>query len=246
MLKIVRDTLPGRASSGDSPGDPARQERDGTLAYIAETLADVREEIFRADRKAVALMAAAVFGGLLAGRLRPQELPGQVEWLWWAGVFFCVMAIVVLAGAVYPRIVRLAGRAVERRRFYSVRAHAPSPRADVPRPEDSRAGAFADSALADLRARMASQDTRVRADRLVLRIRKLSSIAAAKDRYIRRGTLLLLISVVCCLLSVVIGQVMTSWDLFGRPMAPAVHRTQAPRSALMLDPRDHIRRSFTR
>lgn len=199
-----------------------RQEPDQVLVYIAEVLADVRGKIGRADRKAAVLAGVAVFGGLLAGRFRPQGLPGQVEWLWWTGVFFCVMAILMLAGALYPRSARLAGRAVERRRSYARRVQARGPHAGVPGSGGSRAGAFTEGALAELRARMARQDTRVRADLLVLRIRKLSAMADAKCRYIRRGAILLLLSAACCLLAVVVGEAMTSWDLFGRPMAPGI------------------------
>ncbi len=223
VLKIVGDTPAGHVSGGGA----VRQERDETLGYITTVLADVRADIGRADRKAVALLVAAVLGGLLGNGWRPEELPSQVEWLWWTGVFFCAMGTLMLAGALYPRSARLAGQTVERRRSYAGLAHAESPQDGDSPVEDSRAGAFARSALADLRARMASQDNRVRADELVLGIRRLSAVADAKRRYVRRGTILLVVSVVCCALSVIVGQAITSWDFFGRPMAPAVQPTPA-------------------
>ncbi|MGV9773760.1 Pycsar system effector family protein [Streptosporangium sp. NPDC003464] len=223
MLKIVRDTLAGHVSGGGT----VRQEQDEVVAYIAAVLAEVRGDIGRADRKAAVLAAAAVLGVLLGNRYGPDGLPSQVEWLWWAGVFFCVMGVLMLAGALYPRSARLAGQAVERRRSYAGRLYDEDPHAGEAPVEDSRAGAFARSALADLRARTAAQDTRVRADRLVLDIRRLSSVADAKKRYVRRGVILLVISLCCCALSVTVGQAMTSWDFFGRPMAPAVQPTPA-------------------
>ncbi|GAA4227740.1 hypothetical protein FHR32_000738 [Streptosporangium album] len=223
MLKTVRDTLAGRISGGGAVGE----DRDETLSYITGVLADVRVDIGMADRKAAVLLAAAVAGVFLGNGWRPDRLPGEVEWLWWTGVFFCVTGILMLVGALYPRSARLAGRTVERRRSYAARTHAESPRADDTEPEDSRAGAFARSALAELRARTARRDTRVRADQLLLRIRALSALADAKKRYIRRGRILLAASVICCALSLVIGQAITSWDFFGRPMAPAVQPVPA-------------------
>ncbi|MFC7649099.1 hypothetical protein ACFQX6_58230 [Streptosporangium lutulentum] len=40
----------------------------------------------------------------------------------------------------------------------------------------------------------------------MLRIRRLSAVADAKHRYIRRGVILMLIAIACCELSVLIGQ----------------------------------------
>ncbi|WP_433242319.1 Pycsar system effector family protein [Streptosporangium sp. CA-135522] len=237
MLRIVRDTLAGRLSEEFKKSEeetvPVSGEgtvsrgRDEALSYIVAVLADVRDDIGRVNRKAAVLLAAAVLGVVLGNRWRPGDLPSQVEWLWWAGVFFCVMGILMLVGTLYPRSARLAGQTVERRRSYAGRVHADGPPpADSP-VDDSRAGAFARSALAELRQRLAGQDTRLRADRLVLRIRRLSAVADAKRRYVRRAVILLVVSVACCLVSVVIGQAMTSWDFFGRPMAPAILPTPA-------------------
>lgn len=201
--------------------------QDETSAYITAVLADVRADIGTANRKAAVLLTAAVAGLLLGNGWRPDRLPSEVEWLWWTGVFFCVTGILMLVGALYPHSARLAGRAVERRRSYTAGTPAESVEADDTGPEDSRAGAFARSALAELRARTAGQDTRIRADRLVLRIRALSAVADAKKRYVRRGTVLLTISVACCALSLAVGQAITVWDFFGRPMAPAVQPVPA-------------------
>ncbi|MFC7649098.1 hypothetical protein ACFQX6_58225 [Streptosporangium lutulentum] len=41
--------------------------------------------------------AGLIAAGLLGGQWRPQELPSQVEWLWWTGMFFWLMGILMLA-----------------------------------------------------------------------------------------------------------------------------------------------------
>lgn len=210
VLKIVL----GTPSADVSREGRVRQEPDEVLSHIQAVLAEVRDDNGRANRRAAVLLAVAVLGGLVASGWRPQELPSQVEWLWWTGVFFCAMGGLALVGALHPLTARLAGRTVERRRSYAGRLHAWGPNAvnlpaGKPPPGRSR-GAFSEEALAELRTRMRGQDTRVRADMLVLRVRRLSSVAHAKNRYIRRGVLLLSVAVACLLLSVTIGQAILS------------------------------------
>ncbi|GAA3085462.1 hypothetical protein GCM10010485_24420 [Streptosporangium carneum] len=187
------------------------QEQDEVLSYLQDVLAEVRGDNRRADRKAVALLVTAVLGVLAVVNWKPQVLPSQAEWLWWTGGFFCVMGVLASVGALHPLSAGLAGRTVERRRSYAGRLHAWTPSTADAQAGDPPAGrsrgAFSEEALAELRARMRSQDPRVSADMFVLRIRKLSAVAHAKNRYIRRGVLLLLVAVACCLLSAGIGQV---------------------------------------
>ena len=72
---------------------------DAVTTYTAAVLADAREELDRADRKAQILFASAgvaigaLLAGLLAGNWSPFELDNAVEWLWWAGVTFAAAAI---------------------------------------------------------------------------------------------------------------------------------------------------------
>ncbi|MEV8632600.1 hypothetical protein AB0395_13175 [Streptosporangium sp. NPDC051023] len=206
MLKIVR----GTPSAHGSREGAVPQEQDEVLSYLGEVLADARGANGRADRKAIGLLVAAVLCAVAAGMWKPQELPSQVEWLWWTGGFFCVMGILMFGAALHPLSAGFAGRTVERRRSYAGRLHAwrpPAADADAGVAQGGRSrGAFSEEALAELRARMRGQDTRISADMLVLRIRRLSAVAHAKNRYIRRGLLLLLVAAVCCLLSVTIGQ----------------------------------------
>ncbi|GGQ32947.1 hypothetical protein [Streptosporangium pseudovulgare] len=226
-----------------------RKAPDQAFAYLTGLLAEARDRSGRADRRAAALAMTALTGGLTAARLTPRDLPAEVSWLWWAGLFLCAMAIVTLAAALWPYSARRAARAVERRRFYSARVSAPRPPAGGAFPagafrtgpraagpaDDSKAGAFSESALAELRARTAgrdagrdgARDATVRADRLVRRAGRLGAVADVKQRYVRRGLVLLLLAASCCLVSAVAGELMTSWDLSGRPMAPPPVR-QAP------------------
>ncbi|MFF4414632.1 hypothetical protein ACFYY8_19070 [Streptosporangium sp. NPDC001559] len=204
MLKIGRD------SQGVPREGEVAQERDEVLSYLDEVLAEVRADNRGQNRKAVALLVAAVLAAVVAGMLKPGVLPGQVEWLWWTGAFFCTMGAVMLVGALHPLSSGLAGRTIERRRSYAGRLHTWSPpvrQEDEDRTRSGRSrGAFSDEALAELWARLGGQDAQTGADDLVLRIRRLGAVAQAKDRYIRRGMLLFLVAAVCCLFAVVVGQ----------------------------------------
>ncbi|MFF4992265.1 hypothetical protein ACFY19_34160 [Streptosporangium saharense] len=201
MLKIVR----GVPREGE-----VAQERDEVLFYLDEVLAEVRADNRRQDRKALALLAAAVLAAVAAGLLKPDLLPGQVGWLWWTGAFFCAMGAVMLVGALHPLVSGLAGRTIERRRSYAGRLHTWNPPVQREDPDQARGGrsrgAFSEEALADLWARLGVQDTATGADELVLLIRRLGAVAQAKDRYIRRGMLLLLVAAACCLFSAAVGQ----------------------------------------
>ncbi|MBB2910925.1 hypothetical protein FHS43_002190 [Streptosporangium becharense] len=188
MLRSVWDALPGRL-----PGGAARaQEHDPIVGYVRETRAEARREVRRADETAAILLAVTgaaaggVVAGLLDGRLRPGELPGQVEWLWWAGMFFWLLGLLMLAAALHPRSARLAGRSVERRRSYP--------------------GGFTVSSPAGPARDGRGHDARLRLDLVVLDIRSLGAVADAKERYVRRGIVLMLFSLACCVSSVLIGR----------------------------------------
>ncbi|MEV6150539.1 Pycsar system effector family protein [Nonomuraea sp. NPDC052129] len=85
---------------------------DDAYAYGAQLLSEAREELNRADAKAqillgiVGLGTGAITGGLIAGSWSPFSLSNAVEWLWWTGAAAALMALICLAGAVYPRISR--------------------------------------------------------------------------------------------------------------------------------------------
>lgn len=80
-----------------------------TELYAATLLAEVREEVDRADGKAQTGLAAAgvaigaLLAGLTAGRWSPLKLSTSVQWLWWVGVAAAACGLWCLASAVYPR-----------------------------------------------------------------------------------------------------------------------------------------------
>jgi hypothetical protein len=87
-------------------------DEDDAYAYGTQLLSEAREELNRADAKAQVLLGivgiglGAVAGGLLAGSWSPFALSNAVEWLWWAGAAAALASVVMLAGAVYPRLDR--------------------------------------------------------------------------------------------------------------------------------------------
>ncbi|MEU3167666.1 hypothetical protein [Streptosporangium sp. NPDC006930] len=203
MLRITRDAPPGHfvlritrdAPPGHSRRRPtAEREPDGILDYVQATLADARRKVRGEDETAAALLfttgvaAGAVAVGLLNGHWRPGELSGKVEWLWWTSVFFWLMGILTLTGALCGRTSGLAGRVLERRRFY------PGTFAlDAPPEPDPRLG---------YGVGRSGRGTEVRVDLLVLEIRRLNAVGDAKRRFIRRGVLLMMVSIACCALAV--------------------------------------------
>ena len=71
---------------------------------------ETREELARADSKAttllsvVGLLLGAFLAGAIAGRLSPQRLRDSVEWMFWIGVAFALVAEAALCFAVLPRM----------------------------------------------------------------------------------------------------------------------------------------------
>ncbi|GAA4209873.1 hypothetical protein GCM10022252_76930 [Streptosporangium oxazolinicum] len=185
MLRIRWDALRGRSRRRFT----AEREPGRILDYVQATLADARRRVRGEDETAAILLfttgaaAGVVVVGLLNGHWRPGELSSKVEWLWWTSMFFWLMGILVLAGALWRRTAGLAARALERRRFY------PGGFAGDPTPgPDPRLGYEVGSSAG--------------VDLLVLEIRRLNALGDAKRRFVRRGVLLMTVSVACCALSV--------------------------------------------
>ncbi len=166
------------------------------LDYVQATLADARRRVRKENETAAILLfttgaaAGAVAAGLLNGHWRPGELSSKIEWLWWTSMFFWLMGLLVLGAALYRRTAGLAGRALERRRFYPGGFAGETP----PEP-DPRLG-----------YRVGARDAEARVDLVVLEIRRLNAVGDAKQRYIRRGVLLMTLSVVCCALSLLVDR----------------------------------------
>ncbi|MEU7738948.1 Pycsar system effector family protein [Nonomuraea sp. NPDC049158] len=103
-----------RALTRSTP-DQRQAAEDDACAYGTQLLSEAREELNRADTKAQVLLGivgiglGAVTGGLLAGSWSPFAISNAIEWLWWAGAAAALASVVVLAGAVYPRLDRRKG-----------------------------------------------------------------------------------------------------------------------------------------
>src|ERR1035441_6347411 len=94
-------------------GSPISPEAaDPTASYLADLLADTREELTRADSKAALTLAAtgvvigALLAGLFGGKWTPFDLNSKIQWLWWLGVGSAALGVFSIAAAVYPRIRR--------------------------------------------------------------------------------------------------------------------------------------------
>lgn len=82
---------------------------DPGQAHASDLLAEIREEIARADQKASILLGAATVAlGLVAAPLaatdgwKPADLAPEFEAVFWAGVGMAVLGLVFLGLAVYP------------------------------------------------------------------------------------------------------------------------------------------------
>jgi hypothetical protein len=88
------------------------------VEYARQLLAETREEVARADAKASLLFGAfgvvssAVAAILVTDDWSPFQLPNRVEWMWWIGAALASSALLLLGGAVIPRMthVEQAGR----------------------------------------------------------------------------------------------------------------------------------------
>jgi hypothetical protein len=83
-----------------------------STAYAERLLVSSREELNRADTKASILLAAAiaiiaaVVAGAVAGDWSPTKLTVWSALLWWVSTGLVGLAVLLLAGAVYPRTSR--------------------------------------------------------------------------------------------------------------------------------------------
>src|SRR5215218_5820877 len=83
---------------------------DQTKTYVAELLAETREEISRADTKAAILFTAfgiavaAVLGGLIAGDWNPKDLGRGATVVFWVGGGSAYFSFLALGYALWPRI----------------------------------------------------------------------------------------------------------------------------------------------
>jgi Family of unknown function (DUF5706) len=160
----------------------------GVTAYAERVLAWGREELNRADTKASILLAgsvavvAAVIAGVIAGGWLPTMLTDWREPLWWTGTAAAIVAILLLAAAIYPRTKRRDGRS-------SVIAYY----GDV-------VGLTDRTELLIALERSARRDV----DRLIDQIYQVSRIVKRKYRLLALGMWSILVSAAGCCLSVLL------------------------------------------
>ncbi|GII66268.1 hypothetical protein Skr01_63530 [Sphaerisporangium krabiense] len=186
MLRRLRNAGAGREAAA------ARGEAESAaLAHAGRLMAEVRDEINRADAKAQVLLGVAgvglgaVAGGLFAGDWSPYDLSNAVEWLWWTGVAAALGALACLSGAVYPRTGARRAAKPSIAAYYG----------DIARFESVRslAAALLGGARPDLR-QVSDQ------------LRTLSRIAHRKYVFIRWGFWLLGAAVGCTVIAIVADQ----------------------------------------
>jgi MFS family permease len=148
---------------------------------------ETREELAKADSKATTLMSVvglilgAFLAGTIAGRLSPQRLGDSVEWMFWIGVGFALVAEAALCFAVLPRTnPRLPKESL---RYFAHVAQF-----------ESRDGF--NSALLEVGDEY---------ERLVDQVYDLSKTVVRKYGLIRLGLLTLAVGVLCCMASVLLS-----------------------------------------
>jgi MFS family permease len=186
----------GQRESGTSR---APEVEDLTTAYLADLLAETREELTRADSKAGLLLAASgvVIGALLAGlfgsKWTPFVLNHTIEWLWWLGVISAAFGVFSIAAAVYPRI----------RQHKIIRPGLPTYYGDV-------------VSFGNLdEFRRALEDAPSPRERLINQVFVLSNIVHGKYVLLRRGLRFLLLAILTCTAAVIINVPLTRLDRAG-------------------------------
>lgn len=184
-----------RVSSGSStppvaPGNPKSEDAANPItSYLADLLADTREELTRADSKAALLLAATgvVIGALLAGLLNrqwtPFNLDYKVEWIWWVGVGCAAAGTFSIAAAVYPRTHRRGAPHPGVPAYYG----------DVAAYEDIS------------QFRRAIQSPPNAEERLADQVFQISRIVQRKYALLRRGLQFLLLAILACVAAVIIN-----------------------------------------
>jgi hypothetical protein len=176
--------LPSVSSGSNSP-----EAADPTVGYLADLLADTREELTRVDSKAALLLAAsgviigALLAGLFGGRWTPFDLNKRVEWIWWLGVASAALGVFSIAAAVYPRI----------RRRRAPHPGVPAYYGDVAAYENIDA------------FRLAIEKAPRSRERLIDQTFVLSGIVQRKYVLLRRGLRFLLLAILACTAAVMIN-----------------------------------------
>lgn len=178
-----------RGTPAKSEGSNSTVGADPTVSYLADLLADTREELNRVDSKAALLLAAsgviigALLAGMIGGRWTPFDLNSDIEWIWWLGVASAALGVFSIAVAVYPR---------------TSRRRAPQP-AIPTYYGDVAAYKNIDS------FRLAIEKAPAPRERLIDQTFVLSRIVQRKYMLIRRGLRLLLLAILACTAAIMIN-----------------------------------------
>src|SRR5262249_3158477 len=171
-------------------GSPISSEAaDPTASYLADLLADTREELTRADTKAALILAAtgvaigALLAGLFGGKWTPFDLDSKIQWLWWLGVASTALGVFSIAAAVYPHI----------RRHGAVHPGVPAYYGDVVAYENIDT------------FRHAIEKAPKPKDRLIDQTFVVSRIVQRKYILLRRGLRCFLLAIVACIAAVMIN-----------------------------------------
>ena len=184
--------LPGASGHRGQPAPGSSNSpavADPAVTYLADLLAETREELTRADSKAALLLAAsgvviaALLAGLLGSQWTPFDLNTSVEWLWWLGVASAAFGVFSIAAAVYPRI----------RRHGTIHPGVPSYYGDVASYDNI--GAF----------RSAIENAPKSKERLIDQVFAVSNIVQRKYVLLRRGLRCLLLAILACTTAVMIN-----------------------------------------
>ena len=192
LLRLAAAAPPARTSVPSAPvaalpaaapgGDPA-------TIFLTDLLANIRDELNRADSKASLLLAAvgviigALLGGISGSRWTPMSLGAGEQALWWAGVVAAAVGVLLISASVYPRI-RLRA---------TPRSGPPSYYADVAAYPDVDAFRHAIREAPDVRERLLTQ-TYV-----------LARIVEGKYLKLQRALLSLLVAIIACALAIALN-----------------------------------------
>ncbi len=167
---------------------------DPAMTYLADLLANTRDELNRADFKASLLLAAigviigALIGGLAGSKWTPMTLASGEQGLWWAGVAAAACGVFWIAASVYPRI------------HQSKTPHhgLPTYYGDVATYRDVDAFHNAITQVPDVRERLINQTYVI------------SGIVQRKYVLLRRGLLSLLVAIVACAVAIAMNVLLAS------------------------------------
>jgi hypothetical protein len=192
LLRLAAAPPPARTSAPSAPAaalPAAAPGGDPATIFLTDLLANIRDELNRADSKASLLLAAvgviigALLGGISSSRWTPMSLGAGEQALWWAGVVAAAVGVLLISASVYPRI-RLRA---------TPRSGSPSYYADVAAYPDVDAFRHAIGEAPDVRERLLTQSY------------VLARIVEGKYLQLQRALLSLLVAIIACALAIALN-----------------------------------------